>query len=224
MEVIKKIEAAGGRVAQISSADSTREVSFYLAGKKVEDQHLKDLGVVKDVVWLNLANTGITNDGLKEIAGLKLQKLHLEKTGIGDAGLAHLKDMSELEYLNLYGTAVTDEGLKQLTKLSKLKRLYVWQSKVTKEGMKSLEKQIPGLQVVGESKLPVARPKKEKEDKKKAKKGASDGDLKAREKAVEKKEKELKDKEASLKQREEALKKKEQQLDKEAGKDQADKK
>jgi len=216
MEVIRKIEAAGGRVMQISSADSTREVSFYLAGKKVEDQHLKDLGIVQNVIWLNLANTGVTNDGIKEIAGLKLQKLHLEKTGIGDAGLAHLKDMSDLEYLNLYGTAVTDEGLKQLAKLSKLKKLYVWQSKVTKEGMASLEKQIPGLKVIGESKLPVAPPKKEED--KKAKKGAKAGQLKAREKAVEKKEKELKDKEAALQKREEALKEKENQLNKEADK------
>lgn len=217
-ESIKAIEAAGGRVMQISSADSSREVSFYLAGKKIEDKHLKDIGAVRDVIWLNLANTGVTNEGLKQIAGLKLQKLHLEKTGVGDAGLAHLKDMTDLEYLNLYGTSVTDEGLKHLSKLSKLKRLYVWQSKVSKEGMKAFEKQMPGLKVIGESKLPVSPPPKKKEDAKKDKQAKED-QLKAREKALQKKEKELKDREAKVKEREESLNKKEKELGKDSKKD-----
>ena len=199
---------------QISSADSTREVSFYLAGKKIEDQHLKDLGNVSDVIWLNLANTAVTDDGLKEIAGMKLQKLHLEKTGIGDSGLAHLKDMSDLEYLNLYGTTVTDAGLKHLEKLSKLKRLYVWQSKVTKEGMKSLEGKIPGLKVIGESKLPVSPPPKKKEDAKAKEAKAKEAKLKSREQAVAKKEKELKEREAALQKREEAIEQKEKDDDK----------
>ena len=213
-EAIKNIEAAGGRVMQISSADSTREVSFYLAGKKVEDKHLSDLGAVKDVIWLNLANTGITNDGLKQLSGMKLQKLHLEKTAIGDEGLVHLKEMTDLEYLNLYGTSVTDEGLKHLAKLNNLKRLYVWQSKVTKEGMENFEKQIPGLKVIGESKLPVSPPPKKKENAEKDGKEPKAENLKAREEALQKKEKELKEREAKLKEREESLKKKEKELGK----------
>ena len=208
-EVIKKIKANGGKIMQISSADSSREASFYLAGKKITDAHLKDLGAVRDVVWLNLANTAVSNDGLEKIAGLKLKKLHLEKTGIGDAGLVHLKEMVDLEYLNLYATAVTDEGLKHLTGLKKLKKVYVWQSKVTEAGMRELEKQIPGLKVVGESKLPVfEEPKVSKEDQ-----------LKAREDAIAKKEQELKKKEKSLNEKVEAIKKKVQELDALTGED-----
>jgi hypothetical protein len=174
-EALKRIEAAGGRVQQISSADSTREASFYLAGKKITDEHLQDLGAVQDIVWLNLANTKVTNDGLKNIADMKLKRLHLEKTDVGDEGLAHLKGLVDLEYLNLYSTEVTDEGLKHLEKMTKLKRLYVWQSKVTEEGMKSLEQKIPGLKVVGECKLPViAPPKKEEPKKEEPKKEASE--------------------------------------------------
>ena len=199
-EVVKRIEAAGGRVMPISSADPTREISFYLAGEKIKDEQLKDIGAVSDVIWLNLANTGVTNEGLKQIAGMKLKKLHLEKTSIGDAGLAHLKEMGDLEYLNLYATSVTDEGLKNLAGLSKLKHVYVWQSKVTDAGMKSLEKQIPGLKVVGESKLPVIKISME--------------EVKKREEAVKKKEQELKAKEKSLNEREEALQKKEKELGK----------
>ena len=181
-EAIRKIEASGGKVMQISAADSSREASFYLAGKKITDAHIKGLDAVKDIVWLNLANTAITNEGLKQIAALKLQKLHLEKTGIGDDGLVHLKEMADLEYLNLYATSVTDKGLKHLTGLKKLKKVYVWQSKVTEAGMKELEKQVPGLEVIGESKLPVFEVSKEDQ-------------LKAREAAIASKEKELKKRE-----------------------------
>lgn len=206
-EIIKKIEEAGGRVMRISSADASREVSFYLAGKKIADANLKDLDVVQNIIWLNLANTAVTDEGLESIAGLKLQKLHLEKTGIGDSGLMHLKEMKDLEYLNLYATKVTDEGLKQLAGLKKLRKVYVWQSKVTEAGMKSLEKQIPGLKVVGESKLPVFVKKEEK-------KATKEEQLATREKKLKRKEKKLNEKEAALKKREEELKKKEQDLEK----------
>ncbi|QEG24420.1 hypothetical protein [Mariniblastus fucicola] len=217
-EAIRKIEAAGGRVMQISAADPTREVSFYLAGKSIADEHIKDLAAVENVVWLNLANTGVTNEGLKALTGLNLKKLHLEKTGIGDSGLAHLKGLKDLEYLNLYATSVTDEGLKHLYGLKKLKKVYVWKSKVTDAGMKALEGQIEGLNVVGESKLPVfEEPKKEqkKEPKKDAKEKqpvSKEEQLAAREKALAEKEKALQEKEKALQQREESLKQKEAKL------------
>ena len=208
IEIIEKIETAGGRVMQISSADPTREVSFYLAGEKIKDEQLKGLSAVENVIWLNLANTAITNDGLKHISDMKLTKLHLENTGIGDEGLMHLKEMKDLTYLNLYATSVTDKGLKHLAGLSKLKKVYVWQSKVTKAGMKELEKQIPGLKVVGESKLPVFV--KKAEEKKPDAKPAANKKLGKRAKALNKREKALNEKEAALNKREEELKKKEQ--------------
>ena len=207
-EIIAKIETAGGRVMQISSADPTREVSFYLAGEKIKDEQLKGLDAVENVIWLNLANTAITNEGLKHITDMKLTKLHLEKTGIGDDGLVHLKEMKDLEYLNLYATSVTDKGLKHLAGLTKLKKVYVWQSKVTDAGMKELEKQISGLKVVGESKLPVFV--KKVEEKKPDGKPAVNRKLAKRTKALNQREKALNEKEAELKKREEELKKKEQ--------------
>jgi len=216
-EVIKKIEEAGGNVMQISSADESREVSFYLAGKKITDQHLKEIGVVQNVKWLNLANTAVTDEGLKQIAGLDLQKLHLEKTGIGDAALMQLKEMKNLEYLNLYATSVTDKGMKHLNGLTKLKKVYVWQSKVTEAGMKALEEQIPGVEVIGESKLPVFVEKKEEkkmEKKPAAKPVSKEEQLATREKVLKQKEKSLNLKEAALKKREAELKKKEQELQK----------
>jgi len=62
--------------------------------------------------------------GLGGIQALKnLQYLELAFTGISDAGLQSLAGMQELKHLGLYGTKVTDAGLKTLSELPKLEEL-----------------------------------------------------------------------------------------------------
>ncbi len=147
---IQAVKTSGGRVATISASDERREVSFYLSDKPIGDEELAPLKKISNVVWLNLANTKITNDGLKHIANLPLTKLHLEKTEIGDDGLKFLAKMKDLTYLNLYSTKVTDAGLEHLKGLTNLKKLYVWQSAVTPEGMAKLNKTLVNTEIVGE--------------------------------------------------------------------------
>jgi hypothetical protein len=174
-EALARVAACGGRIVRISQAGLETEISFYLVGDKVSDAQLEGISAIPDVVWLNLANTKITDQGLTQLKGMKLRKLHLENTAIGDAGLANIKDQVDLEYLNLYGTSVTDKGLQHLQKMTKLKRLYVWQTKVSDAGIKSIREKIPGLKVIGECKLPsvpekAEEPKKAEPDKAESKK------------------------------------------------------
>ncbi|MEM9942160.1 MAG: hypothetical protein AAF939_11285 [Planctomycetota bacterium] len=181
--LIQKIESVGGRIFRISAADENQEVNFALAGKQVGDKEIAELGRLKNVIWLNLANTEITDEGLGAIASLPLTKLHLEKTKIGDEGLKHLLNMKQLEYLNLYDTQVTDQGIQQLEKLPSLKKLYVWKSKVTPVGMDQLKKAKPDLEIVGALKMKIIEPpakKKsdQKEDTKKKAAGKPEGDKK----------------------------------------------
>jgi hypothetical protein len=152
-EAIKAIEAAGGRVSRISAVDESREISCYLATDPIKDDHLKQASAIKNVIWMNLAGTEITDAGLKFIADMPLEKLHLERTQISDAGLQHLKNMKRLTYLNVYDTKVTDAGLQYLKELKSLKKLYVWKTSVTEDGMKKLNESLPELQIVGEVKL-----------------------------------------------------------------------
>lgn len=163
-DAIKTVEASGGRVYRISAADATREVSFNLASKPVGDDQLKGVNAIADVIWINLAGTNVTNDGLKYLAKMPLKKLHLERTKIEDAGLQHLKSFKDLEYLNVYDTKITDAGLEHLKGLKNLKKLYVWKTAVTEAGMKKLNESLPDLEIVGELKLQpvvVEAPKKE---------------------------------------------------------------
>lgn len=177
-EAIKQLEAIGGRVMTIAADTEDREVSLYLAGDKVDDEKVALLRSVSNIKWLNLANTAVTDAGLAPLQNLKLEKLHLEKTGIGDKGLAHLKNQTELVYLNLYGTNVTNEGLRQLAGLSKLKKLYLWQSKVDEDGMAWLKAELPDLVVVGAVNLNTDTNEEAAKDEKKM-------EVKEREKATE---------------------------------------
>ena len=97
------------------------------------------------VVELNLAKSGVTNAGLETIGQMtNLTHLHLNNTGITDASLEHLINLYQLEYLNLYGTAITDNGLLALRKLKNLKKVFLWETAVSKEAVAELHKSVFG--------------------------------------------------------------------------------
>lgn len=169
--IIKKIEDAGARVYRISAADTSREISFNLSSKPIGDEQLKEINSIGEVIWLNLAGTKISDEGLKHLKGMPLKKLHLERTKVGDAGMEHIASIESLEYLNIYDTQVSNKSIKHLKKLKSLKKLYVWKSKINEKGIDRLQKQLPDAEIVGELKLaPIVveepKPKKKEEAKK----------------------------------------------------------
>lgn len=185
-EAIKQIEDDGGRVYRISAADTACEVSFYLSSKPIGDEQLKGMNAIGQVVWVNLAGTEVTDQGLQHLAGLPIKKLHLERTKIGDMGLTHLKSFKEMTYLNIYDTQVTDAGLEHLKDLKALKKLFVWKTGVTEEGIKRLKLSLPDLEIVGELKLEpvvVEEPKQEATEKE-SEKSKDDADKPVKEPAV----------------------------------------
>jgi YHS domain-containing protein len=146
---VQKINQLGGGALPVAANTQALSVNFSLAGAKIDDAALESLkGVADQVVWLNLGGTAVTDAGLKALAGLKnLRRLHLERTGTGDAGVEHLKGLADLQYLNLYGTKVTDAAVASLSGLKKLKSLYLWQTAVTEAGAETLKKALPGCYV-----------------------------------------------------------------------------
>ena len=64
----------------------------------------------------------VTDAGLVHLKGLtELQTLQLANTKVTDAGLVHLKGLTKLQKLELYNTKVTDAGLMHLNGLTNLK-------------------------------------------------------------------------------------------------------
>ncbi len=146
---LQKINALGGGAMPLAANTNLVSVNFSLAGAKIDDAALESLkGVSEQLVWLNLANTSVTDAGMKSLAGFKnLRRLHLEKTSVGDEGLASLKTLGEITYLNLYATKITDKGLASLAGLKKLKNVYLWQTAVTDGGAADLAKAVPGIYI-----------------------------------------------------------------------------
>ena len=69
-------------------------VNASYAGKKFTDNNLKLLEPISDqLLWINLARTGVTDKGIASLANHKLlTRLHLENTAISDsASYPHLQ-------------------------------------------------------------------------------------------------------------------------------------
>ena len=70
-----------------------------------------------EVVEVSLRGTKITDAGLVHLKGLtELQKLNLSRSNITDAGLVHLKGLTGLVALDVGNTKITDAGIAELKK------------------------------------------------------------------------------------------------------------
>ena len=120
-------------------ADPIAEKAVRKSLKKPEGE--LTAGDLEKVTRLILADTQITDVGLKEVAKLqKLKQLYLQRTKITDAGLKEVAHLQQLTYLELYGTQITDAGLKEVAKLQQLKNLFLEGTQITDEGLKEVAK------------------------------------------------------------------------------------
>ena len=77
----------------------------------------------KAVVEVRLVGFEVADAGLEHLKGLtNLKTLYLNSTNVTDAGLKHLKGLTTLQTLYLHRTQVTDTGLEHLKGLTKLQR------------------------------------------------------------------------------------------------------
>lgn len=129
-----------GSLRTIVPGERDLEYTAAIAGATFGDAELQKLGSVgKDLLWLDLSRTGITDGGLKAMAQMPgLKHLDLRGTAVGDDGVKALDGLRSLETLSLYGTRVTDVGLKALQGLPSLRRVYVGGTRVTKAGLDAL--------------------------------------------------------------------------------------
>lgn len=113
----KKIEALGGICdADEDEDDGGHIFEVTLENKPVDDAFLKLLGSFPKLQSLNLPNTRLTDQGLRNVATLStLEDLDLSgNPGVTDAGLEHLTALPKLELLFLSDTRVTEGGIQKL--------------------------------------------------------------------------------------------------------------
>jgi hypothetical protein len=141
-KALAALRKAGVLAMPIAQNTNAIYVNASYAGKAFDDEKLKLLNpLAKQLLWLNLARTGVTDKGIESLAKLTLlNRLHLENTTVTDAATPHLAKLKGLEYLNLYGTEVSDASVSNLAKLSKLSKVFLWQTKFSEKGAESLKK------------------------------------------------------------------------------------
>ncbi len=132
--------AVPGALRAIVPGERELEYTAAVAGATFSDADLKKLAAVgRDLVWLDLSRTAITDAGLNALATMpNLEHLDLRDTAVGDAGVAALAPLANLRTLGLYGTAVTDEGVPSIQRLAGVTRLYLGGTRVTDRGMAAL--------------------------------------------------------------------------------------
>ena len=94
-----------------------------------------------EIIRVRLTASHITDAGLMHLKGLtNLTALYLGYTQITDAGLIHLQELPKLESLDLRMTKVTDAGLVHIKGLTNLEKLNLTFTKVTDAGLVHLDR------------------------------------------------------------------------------------
>ena len=90
----------------------------------------------------------VTDNGLLHLRASGLRTLQLRRTGITDQGLATVAGIKSLTSFSVYDSPITDEGVKQLASLDQLRTLSLQGTKVSDETLKSLQELMPKLRYV----------------------------------------------------------------------------
>lgn len=102
---------------------------------KIKRPPLSHLSKLMSLESLSLVGIEIEDSELVHLEGLKLRKLFINGTKIGDAGLAHIKALTTIDTLKMDDTKITDSGLVHLKPLTNLTYLNIDDTKVAGSGL-----------------------------------------------------------------------------------------
>ncbi len=131
---IAELDALGFDVKRISLTDPHLDVDYYrINADPISDAKLQALIAVRPyLTHLNLGHSGVTDAQLPLIAQLtELTKLSLDRTPITDAGLTALHPLQNLQTIVLHSTALTNESIPLLDRFPQLQHAYLWGTAVT---------------------------------------------------------------------------------------------
>jgi len=112
------------------------------------DNDLVYVGQLGRIEWLGDLTTRLTDAGLFHLRGLSnLRDLNLRRTQVTDPGLAHLKGLTKLLLLDLSRTEVTDAGLKHLQGMTGLRELHLQGTLVSDAGVREFLRALPQVMI-----------------------------------------------------------------------------
>ena len=132
--------AARAAISGLANLHAVKCVQLFGPDREIEDSDLNPLGQLDHLERLWLWRTHVTGVFLAQIRHPgSMTQLSLEENDIDDAAMAHIGNMTSLENLDLEENArITDAGLVHLRKLTNLKVLALNATGITDAGLKHL--------------------------------------------------------------------------------------
>ena len=154
----------------ISNIFALTNLEYFGLPYNCSDEHLKAIGCMKKLKYLNASGTRIKGTGLKYLSDLPdLQTLDIRRNQLAKGALSGLKehkslatlllsdssiknedlkdiaDSNTLKYITLHNTGITDEGLLILSQIENLKYVSLYDTPTTKQGLDDLKSRCPDL-------------------------------------------------------------------------------
>jgi len=147
---IEVASKTGALVAPLSEKHSMIRAEFSSGPSLIDNSAVGALSSVQNnISHLDLSRTKVTDSVMGNVKKMKnLTWLALRNTEITNQGVKQLKGMQFLRYLNLSGTKVTDNIVKDLSQFKDIEEIYLWNSAVTDKGVESLQKALPNAKIV----------------------------------------------------------------------------
>lgn len=142
------LRTKGVLVIPVGAETNYLSVNFVNAREATDKDLALLLPLKRQLLWLDVGRTKITDEGLKTIGQLStLTQLNIEHTNISDAGVENLKTLSELTTLNMVAVKISDHALDHLSKLPKLEKVFLYETKVTGNAVRKLVGDHPKLEI-----------------------------------------------------------------------------
>jgi hypothetical protein len=133
------LEHLGAKVKRNEAAPGKPVVAIDLRETNITNEGLKDLAFFPQLQLVDLRRTRITDAGLKELAKVRrLRHLELGDTQVTGTGLRDLVPLTQLDTLRLERTPITDESLKDLAELPQIRSLSLEATDISDAGLKAV--------------------------------------------------------------------------------------
>ncbi|MCE9527649.1 MAG: hypothetical protein K8R36_16530 [Planctomycetales bacterium] len=136
----EKTDAMLQELAAIPEEFRGRLTECNVSGSKVTDAGVLELAKFPNLILINLISCpGIGDSGLAGIKDLtNLESLRFDGTKVSDAGMIHLRNLTRLKVLGLGQTAVTDAGFAKLQELPQLEEIYLSGTTISGSGLRKV--------------------------------------------------------------------------------------
>lgn len=144
--VIKELQSSNILIQPVGKNSNFLEVSLINA-RDIEIEALQPLlGLVEQVIWLEMPNCELTEEKLALVNQLTtLTKINMAHSSLSETSLQNLANLSQLKTINLTGVNISPTDLEVLNKWTELKKIFLYQTNLNNEELIAIQQQYPAL-------------------------------------------------------------------------------